>query len=123
MTKASTAEGGDIRHSFNWVVSRRGILKVSTNALECGDWRIPYDTIEEAVLFSVRQMFIPGYVLCVKAGGTIYQFGLNTGQFWRGELPFPVRREAARLRYSWFSILVRLVAVGAVAYLLIRRFL
>jgi hypothetical protein len=60
--------------------------------LECGDWRIPYDAIDEAVLFSTKQMFIPCYVPRAAAGGRIYQFGLNPGLFWRGDLPFPVIR-------------------------------
>jgi hypothetical protein len=112
MTKATTAEGTDIRRSFNWVVSRRAYLKVCDDALECGDWRIAYDTIDEAVLFSTRTMLIPCYVLRVSADGTLYQFGLNPGSFWKGDLPFPVTREKMRLQYSWFSIAVRIAFVG-----------
>ena len=121
MTKATTAEGGDIRHSFNWVVSRRGTLRVLSDALECGHWRIPYDSIDEAVLFSTRQMFIPCYVLRVSVDGTLYQFGLNPGSFWKGELPFPVQRETLRLKYSWFSIIVRTIAIAAIAYWIWQR--
>lgn len=123
ITKATTAEGTGVRRSFNWVVSRRAVLKLTTEGLECGDWRIPYSAIDEAVLIRVRNMFIPGYVLRLKVGATIYQFGLDAGRFWRGELPFPVRREIARLGFSWFSILVRLAALAAAAYLVVRRFL
>ena len=117
MTKATTAEGNEIRRSFNWVVSRRAILRVFDDALECGDWRIPYDTIDEAVLFSTWSMFIPCYVLRVSTDGTLYQFGLNPGSFWKGDLPFPVTREKLRLQYSWFSILVRISAVAYLIYL------
>ena len=46
----------------------------------------------------------------------IYQFGLNPNHFWKGELPFPVQREQLRLRYSRFSIAVRVALVAAVAY-------
>ena len=111
MTKVTTAEGKDIRRCFNWVVSRRAYLKVCDDALECSDWRITYDTIDEAVLFSTRTMFIPCYVLRVSAGGTLYQFGLNAGSFWKGDLPFAVHRERARLGYSYYSIGVRIVLV------------
>jgi hypothetical protein len=58
MTKATTAEGDDIRYSHNWVVSRRGILRVTTEGWECGNWYISYSDIQETVLFSTRQMFI-----------------------------------------------------------------
>ena len=120
MTKATTAEGTDIRHSLNWVLSRRGFLSVYADRLECGDWIIPYDEIDEAVLFRARQMFIPCYVLRIKVRGRIYQFGLNPGRFWAGELPFPARREEASLGYSWFSIAIRAAAVAALVYLVWR---
>jgi hypothetical protein len=35
MTKATTAEGEDVRRSLNWAVSRRGILEVREDALLC----------------------------------------------------------------------------------------
>ncbi|MEM8810547.1 MAG: hypothetical protein AAGF01_31435 [Cyanobacteria bacterium P01_G01_bin.38] len=116
MTKATTAEGDDIRRSFNWVMSRRGLLKVYDDRLACGDWDIPYAGIEEAVLFRTRQMLISGYVLRIKAQGQIYQFGLNPGRFWASDLPFPVERRSARLKLSWFSLTVRIVALAALGY-------
>ena len=121
MTKATTAEGDGVRRSVHWALSRRGILEVRPGALACGDWLIPYGEIEEAVLYSVRQMLIPGYVLVVKSRGILYQFGLNWGPFWSRELPFPVRRERARLRYSWYSVAVRVGLVALFGYWLWRR--
>jgi hypothetical protein len=119
VTKAMTAEGDDIRHSPNWVYWRRSLLQVYEERLECGDWVIPYSEIEEAVLFRTRELFIPGYVLRLKAQGQVYEFGLNTGRFWAGELPFPVRRE--RLGYSRLNIAVLVLAALAVAYWLWSR--
>jgi hypothetical protein len=121
MTKATTAEDDAIRRSFNWAVSHRGILEVRPDALVCGEWVIPYCEIDEAVLYNVRQMFIPGYVLLVRSRGMTYQFGLNWGRFWTRDLPFDVRRERARLGYSWFSIAFRGALLGLVAYWLWRR--
>lgn len=121
MTKATTAEGDALRRSRNWVTARRATLEVKTNALACGDWLIPYNTIDEAALYSVRQMLIPGYVLMVKSRGITYQFGLNWGRFWSRDLPFPVRRERARLRYSWYSIAIRVAVLGLLAYWLWHR--
>ncbi len=114
-TKATTAEGEEIRHSFHWVTARRGWLKVMPDALECGDWRIPYAEIDEAVLFSIRSaLLIPGYVLWVRSAGRTWQFGLNPGRFWKGELPFPVRRETATPGYSPFATAVRIALLAAV---------
>ncbi|MEO1402091.1 MAG: hypothetical protein AAFV72_12705 [Cyanobacteria bacterium J06635_1] len=116
MTKATTAEGNDIRRSLNWVVSRRGLLQIYDDRLECGNWNIPYADVEEAVLFRTRQMFIPGYVLRIKAHGKIYQFGLNPGRFWASELPFPAERRSAKLKLSWFSLTVRVAALVVLGY-------
>jgi len=117
MTKVTTAEGDDIRYSLNWVISRRGILQVYSDRLVCGDWVIPYDEMDEAVLIRTRQMLIPCYVLRVKSKGRIYQFGLNPGRFWVGPLPFPVERTSAKLSYSWFSIGLRVAIVVGIGYL------
>jgi len=69
MVKATTAEGDDIRRSFNWATARRGILKVMSDSLVCGDWIIPYDQIEDATLFSFWSLYLPGYILRVKTAG------------------------------------------------------
>jgi hypothetical protein len=82
------------------------------DALEFKDWRLPFAEIDEAKLISTSQMFIPCYVLQVVAGDRTYQFGLNPGSFWKGELPFAVVREKRRLGHSWFSLIIRLVAVA-----------
>jgi len=121
MTKATTAEGNDLRRSFNWVIARRAILQVMPDALVCGDWRIPYDKIDEAVLFSIWSTF-PGFLLRVRVGGTIYQFGLNWNPFWKKELPFTVTREKGKLNYSAYSIIVRVFLLVYVAYMVWKHF-
>ena len=117
MTKATTAEGEELRHSLNWVMARRAILKVTSSALICGDWHIPYDQIDEAVLSSIWGPF-PGFVLRVRSNGVIYQFGVNWNPFWKKELPFSVVREKGQLGYSAFSITIRAVLVGYAIYLI-----
>jgi hypothetical protein len=89
------------------------------------NWRIPYEQIREAVLFSFRSSYLlPGYILKVDTGAAIYQFGLNGwGRFWKGELPFPVRRERGKLGASPFSIAIGVVAIAYLAYWVWQRFL
>ena len=118
MTKATTAEGDDIRRSLNWVMARRGILKVYDNHLELGSWHLSYSDFDEAILFSIRQTLIPGYVLKIKTQGTIYQFGLNYNRFWKKELPFAVERRAMKLKLSWFSMTIRVVSLAGLGYLI-----
>jgi len=124
VTKATTAEGDALRRSLNWVLARRAFLQVWSDRLVCGDWTIPYDTILESVLYSIRSpFFIPGYILRVRTADRTYQFGLNAGKFWRGDLPFLVSRERGRLSYSPFSIVVRLILLGSLLYYVWTRFI
>ena len=100
-------------------MSRRGSLKVFAAHLECGDWGIDYSDIKNAVLCSFRSFFlrIPGHILTVETEDRTYHFGLNGwGRFWKGDLPFEVKRENGKLGFTWFSIVMRLVLIGYVAY-------
>ncbi len=115
MTKAVISEV-KLERGLHWVTARRALLKVRRDGLQCRDWFIPYDEIQEAVLQSVWPGLIPGYVLVVRAGGKTYQFGLNWSRFWKGDLPFPVRREKGKVGYSPYSIAVRILAVAMLVY-------
>ena len=116
LTKATTAKSDQMKYGFNWMLSRRAILKVYDDHLECGDWYIDNHQIRDAVLYSIRSLFfIPGYILRIATDEKSYHFGLNGNRFWEGDLPFLVKREKGEMKYSFFSIIVRLILV---AYLL-----
>lgn len=117
MTKATTAEGDQMKYGPNWAFSRRAILKVYEDRFVCRDWTIPYDEIQDATLYSIRSsFFIPGYVLHVRTADRNYHFGLNGNSFWKGELPFAVSREKGKLGYSTISLVVRLAALALLIY-------
>jgi len=119
MTKATAAAGDQMKHGPNWALSRRAILKVFDDRLECGDWKVPFSEISEAMLYSIRStLFIPGYVLQIQTHEQAYHFGLNWGSFWTKELPFPVKRERGKLGYSPFSIAARIILFCYLGYLL-----
>jgi hypothetical protein len=117
MTKATTVEGDQMKFGPNWVTARRAILKVFPDRVECGDWIIPNERIEEATLYSIRtNFFIPGYVLRLTREEKAYHFGLNAGKYWKGELPFSVNREKGKLAYSKFSIAIRIALIAYICY-------
>ncbi|MBA4031232.1 MAG: hypothetical protein C0478_10150 [Planctomyces sp.] len=121
LTKATIAEGDQRQYGPRWITARRGKLQVFDDHLHCGHWSIPYPEITDAVLYSFRSTFlrIPGYLLTVSTAEKTYHFGLNGwGSFWKNDLPFPVRREQGKLRYTWFSIAVRLLLFCYLIYLL-----
>ena len=126
MTKGVIAEGDQLKHGPNWVLARRGRLKIFQDHLECGDWMIEYHDIKNATLYSVQQFIIvvpiPGYVLKIETEDKTYFFGLNFNKYWKNEQPFPVERQNARLGFSLFSIVIRLIVLGYIVYFLWRMF-
>lgn len=116
MTKGVRGASDTFEHGANWITARRAFLCVFGDRLECGDWYIPYQSITQAVLFKTRQMLIPCYILKIRTEDSVYQFGLNGHKFWAEELPFPVLRETGKLKYSKFSIAVRLVLAAALIW-------
>lgn len=118
MTKAVISDGDPLCTGPRWITSRRGRLKLYSDRLECGNWMIAYDDIRGAVLSSVRSpmLRIPGYVLAVRTDDDTYHFGLNGWRYWKGELPFPVKRQHAKLQLSPISVLARAVLIGYGVY-------
>lgn len=78
--------------SLRWAGSRRGFLKVYDDALECGDWRIPFSEIKEAELVSFPYFFTRGYLLRVQTASALYQFGVSPSKFWKGPIPFTANK-------------------------------
>ena len=111
LTKGVQGASEEFEYGLSWVTARRGKLEVFSDRIECGDWRIPNEEIEDAVLFKTRPAFRTCYILKIRTADESYQFGLNGNSFWEGELPFEVRREKGHLEYSNFSIAIRIVVI------------
>lgn len=84
-----------------------GALQVMSDALVCGSWVIPYSTIEAAHFVFPSQrgtaVKLPIAVLRVRSRGTTYDFGVVYTDFWRGTLPFQVKREGEPPQSALFS--------------------
>jgi hypothetical protein len=120
MTKAVLSDTDQLQYGPNWLYSRRAVLKIFEDHLECRDWTIHYEEIQEAILYSIRSFFIPGYVLRIQTRDKTFWFGLNWGKFWSNNPPFPMKRERKRMRYSWFSLMIRLVALSCLLLILLQ---
>lgn len=100
-TKTTWREGERLRFSFHWAFARRAKLILTDTELVCGDWRIPYTEMEDAVLATVPTLLGTACNLMVWWQGRTYQFQLKSQSlwrmtihpFWNGPLPFPARRE------------------------------
>ena len=121
MTKGVRGTPEEFEYGLKWITSRRAFLKVYEDRLECGDWNIPYSAIEEAELFQTRSGIIPCFILKARTADNTFQFGLNGNKFWKGDLPFEVKRTKGRLKYSAFSICLRIALIaGLVWYVFFR---
>lgn len=121
-TKATDRESGEPRYSHNWVVSRRARLRIYEDRIECGNWRIVADDVQAATIYRARQwLIIPVDILVVQAGSRVYQFGLNPWNKVRDHLPVDFDEEPLTLKYSPFSIALRLGLLGYFVYWLFGR--
>jgi hypothetical protein len=115
-TKGTAGEAGPPRYSVNWSVARRAWFEIFADRIKCGDWIIRREDVKEATLFETRQWFIPVYVLSLTTEEKTWQFGFNPWARIESYLPFPVKRERVRLRYSAFSVVIRTLLLAYVAY-------
>jgi hypothetical protein len=92
-TLASAKPGG---FSLRRVWARRAFLNLYDDAIECGDWRIPFLEIQQAELLSLPYFFTQAYCLRVQTGSALYQFTVSPSRFWKGDIPFAANRS----RYS-----------------------
>lgn len=116
MTKGVRGAAEEFEYGLKWITSRRAFLNVFQDRLECGDWIISHCDILEAVLFQTRSGIIPCFILKLRTAENTFQFGLNGNKYWKGDLPFGVTRTKGRLRYSLFSIIIRVLLVAGLAW-------
>ncbi len=114
--KATNREIGEPRYSYNWLFSRRAWFKVFSDRIECGHWCIPFSDVTEVVVFHTRQMLLPATVLRVRTRVHTYQFGFNP---WANPIKYisiTYREEQVGLKYSVFSIALRVGVVLCILY-------
>lgn len=128
LTKAiRTSEDTDLQRGRAWTKAARGRLTVTFDRLlfraalrsaelyspESGlpvfeDFSIPISDIKHAVLIQTRQDSSGPLVLKIAtADGYWYQFGLNYDPVWETSLPFPITKQFSKLKWSRYSIWVR----------------
>jgi hypothetical protein len=128
-----------------WQLALRGVLIVTADALICGtapglnvlpgqasgsdqpaELTIPVADILKATVFYTRYAGAQGLVLSLRlADSTVRQFGLAPDQPWTTALPFPFEEREAKVRYSAYSVALRvalLVAFFAAIWLIAQAF-
>ena len=115
-TKATNRESGTPRRSWSWATSRRAWFKVFRDRIECGDWKIPLESIRRAVVYRGRSFLLPVRVLHLEAESGTYQFGFNPWVKIESHLPFETEWQKVRFGHSVLSVVARVVVAAYVVY-------
>jgi len=115
-----TKETQDIRRGLNWVTSQRAVIMLTDKKIVCGKWTIPLETIASAQLIKYGS----GQVLKILTeDGTNYQFGMQVNPEWTNQQILPLMLDKGSIKYSSFSIIVRLLLLGYIIYRLYSLFM
>lgn len=118
-----TTANQDIKRGLDWVTSQRAVVLLTDKKIICGKWTIPLDTISTAKLVQINSLFGGGQVLKVQTtDDKNYQFGMQLNPEWTSQRQLPLTLEKGQVKYSPFSLIVRLIAVGCLIYWLYGRF-
>jgi hypothetical protein len=119
-----TTTNQDIKHGLDWATSQRAVVLLTDKKIICGKLSIPLDTIATAQLLKIKSLFGGGQVLKVQTtDDKNYQFGMQLNPEWTSQQQLPLKLEKGQVKYSVFSIIVRLIAVGYLIYWLYERFI
>ena len=109
--KATNREDSEPRYSQNWVAAKRAWFRVYPNRIECGDWSIPFEEVKKTIVYRTHQMWIPVTVLHLITENGSFQFGFNPWANPIKHLSLDFEEQKVRLKYSLFSIVLRVVVV------------
>lgn len=75
-TKVTDRLSGPPRLSLRWLSARRGWFRIFDDHVACGDWQIPFDSVEQAIAYRfVGPLLLPATVLEIQTRDKTYQFG------------------------------------------------
>jgi hypothetical protein len=114
-------QASDVRYEAGWVTARRGALILTPEKLICGSWDIPLSTVTTATLLRIRSLFAKALILKISTDkGDHYQFGLQYDPAWERQTILKLAIEDARLKYSLFSAILRIILFIWLIWLIIQ---
>lgn len=118
MTKGDS----DVKRGFDWVTSQRAVVLLSDKRIKCGQWNIPLEDIASSELVKINTTFGSGQVLKITTKDqNNFQFGMQMNREWTDQTVLPLNLEKGKLKYSLFSVAVRLILLGYVIYWIIEK--
>jgi hypothetical protein len=118
-----TNKNEHIEKGTKWVTSQRAIIILTEHKIVCGKWEIPIDTIKKIELFKIKSLIADGMVLKIQTlEDKHYQFGMQMNDEWLNQKTISLTLEETKVKYSKYSIIVRIIAVGYISYIIYTRF-
>ena len=113
----------ELERGLDWVGAQRAVILLSDEKIVCGRWTIMLDDIETAQLIKINSLFGGAQVLKIQTkDDRYYQFGMQTNPDWTRQTALVLLVEKGQLKYSTFSIVVRLLLIGYLLYWVYDRF-
>lgn len=117
-----TKQNKDIIRGTDWIVSQRALILLTEKQIVCGKWEIPIDRISNATLVKIKSLFGGGQVLMIDTKeNERFQFGMQLNDEWVNQKLFDLTVENRKVKTSAFSWVIRLVAIGFLAYWLLQK--
>ena len=112
-----------LERGLDWVGALRAVILLSDQKIICGRWTIMLDDIETAQLIKINSLFGGAQVLKIQTkDDRYYQFGMQINPDWTRQTALVLQVEKGQLKYSTYSILVRLLLIGYLLYWIYDRF-
>ena len=119
-----TTNNQDIQRGFDWVTSQRAVVLLTDTKIVSGKWIIPLDTIDTIQLLKINSLFGAGQVLKVQTkDDKNYQFGMQLNPEWTNQQVIPLTLVKGQIKYSLFSVVVRVILIAYFIYWLYDRFI
>lgn len=120
----ATEKNQDIQRGLDWVTSQRAVILLTDKKIICGKWTIPLNTISAVQLLKINSLFGSGQVLEIQTeDGKNYQFGMQLNPEWTNQQILSLTIEKGQVKYSLFSIIMRLFAVVYLIFWFYGRFI
>ena len=112
----------DIKRGLDWVTSQRSVILLTDKRVKCGQWDIPLDNIASAELLKINTTFGPGQVLKITTKDQEnFQFGMQMNHEWTTQKVLPLTFEKGKLKYSLFSIIIRIILLAIAIYWIVEK--
>ena len=101
---------------------QRAVVLLTDKRVKCGQWNIPLEDIVSSELIKINTTFGPGQVLKITTKDqNNFQFGMQMNREWTNKTVLPLTLEKGKLKYSLFSIAMRLILLGYIIYWIIEK--